>query len=233
MGRPRKTDRRSPTDEQDKLDEVFALIRTFEWSLGYFLLLVFSNFATHPPRKDGTRVARTPSHKGFVNNFLSKQFPEEATSVHNIISLIYDHPDGTPPLSRNASCHPPTAYTPMARPQMLLWAFLVVKDHVLKEAANLVKRNTGLHLPADRLDWETLMQFSLDTLRDCIIATAPLLYSLVVSVATSPNRSTAETGSYGHTHASKAREPQLVSETRNCGILPDIDHERLLLPPFL
>jgi hypothetical protein len=166
MGRKRKTDRQSPRTEQEKLDEILALLSCFGWTLGYFLLLLFSDFRKAKDCTEGDAPERTPSHAGFVSAFLSRTPKNDLNGLQNILSIVYNHP--------------------MARHQMLLWAVVVVRAHVIKEAANLANLTTGLHLPVSRQDWENVVQFSLQVLQNCVLATAPVLYSLVLSVATSP-----------------------------------------------
>ncbi|KAG8695907.1 hypothetical protein FRC08_007495 [Ceratobasidium sp. 394] len=55
------------------------------------------------------------------------------------------------------------------------------------------------------------MEFSLDTLRNCVLAVAPVLYSLLLSVATSSDSSEVEMTSCDGVRSSKVRDPQLVS----------------------
>lgn len=205
MGRNRVSNRQSPRTEQEKLDEILTLIHSFRWTLGYFLVLLFGNFEASKAQKESDK-RRTESHAAFVKNFLSSSSTNDSTSLYNILSLIYEHPDGTP--TRNTSA---SNQAIMARPQMLDWAFSIVQDQVHKEATNLASRTTGIHLPADRQDWDTIMQFSLDTLRECIFITAPLLYSLVLGAATPRNRTTLHIADSDDVGSVKSREPEVVS----------------------
>ena len=204
MGRTRVSNRQSPRTEQEKLDAVLALIHSFHWTLGYFLLLLFSDFEASKALEDGTTDRRTRSHSGFVKNFLAKESTNQSASLDNILALIYNHPDGTP--TRNS-----TDTTSMARPRMLHWALSIVQDQAIKEATNLANRTNELRLPSGQQDWENIIQFSLEKVRDCIVITAPLLYSLAVTVASSPNRSFALMGDSDDKNLIKTREPELVS----------------------
>ncbi|KAF8596322.1 hypothetical protein BDV93DRAFT_572129 [Ceratobasidium sp. AG-I] len=212
MARERKTDRQSPRTEQEKLDEILALISDFGWTLGYFLLLLFSNFRAS---EDLNNPERTSSHSRFVSFFLSGASSNTNTSLQNILTAIYNHPDSSPTQTRaygSNSATPVNDHTPMARHQMLLWSVIIVRAHIVKEATSLARATAGLHLPIARQDWETVMQFSVQTLRNCILLTAPVLYSSIVSVATSPNASLPTApGLMGGLESSRSRDPKIVS----------------------
>lgn len=218
MGRKRKTDRRSPRTEQEKLDEVLGLLSQFGWTLGYFLLLLFSDFrASKACREDSNLPWRTSSHYGFVSAFLSRAPVDEANGIQNILTTIYNHPDSVPTQTRAYGSNPaaPMAnHTPMARYQMLLWAIMTVRVHIVKEVTSLASATAGLHLPVYRQDWESVMQFSVQAIQNCILLTAPVLYSLVLSVATSPNAIIPKASdSVDGSDNSRSRDPKIVSRT--------------------
>ncbi|KAG8723858.1 hypothetical protein FRC09_001437 [Ceratobasidium sp. 395] len=95
---------------------------------------------------------------------------------------------------------------------MKLWALSVVKEHIVKEMNTLVHYTSGLHLPIDKQNWENIMEFSLQALRNCIVQIAPFLYSLIISASTSPNIAPAESGeSVDENRLPKSREPEMIA----------------------
>ncbi|KAG8722536.1 hypothetical protein FRC09_006112 [Ceratobasidium sp. 395] len=195
-------------DEQEKLDEVIGLLTQFRWTLGYFLLLLFSDFGNQYSQR------RTRRHAAYVSTYLggrdSKKVNEDEnnnanttnTSLPNILSLIYDHADGTP-------AHDSTArdLEYLARPQISAWCQSVVTSEITKEAEKLTKREAGLHLPRGSQEWQTLSNFSMSGLFSLITTTAPVLYALLDAVATSKHAGQA----LPETRSDKLRDPKLVS----------------------
>ncbi|KAG8790907.1 hypothetical protein FRC12_010702 [Ceratobasidium sp. 428] len=210
MGRTKTSDRASPKNEQEKLDEVIELLTHFRWTLGYFLLLLFGNFGKQYSQR------RTPRHAAYVSNYLggrdAKKAGEnrddgvdpKATSLASILSLIYDHTDGTP---GHASTSRDLEY--LARPQVSVWCQSVVTLEITREAEKLTKRESGLHLPRGSQEWQTLSSFSMDTFASLVTTDAPVLYALLATVATS---TTTGTQAPREAHSDKARDPRLVSQ---------------------
>ncbi|KAG9090825.1 hypothetical protein FRC06_000864 [Ceratobasidium sp. 370] len=100
----------------------------------------------------------------------------------------------------------------LACPRILTWAVSVVTSHIQAEAKHLTMQTAGLHLPTKHQAWETIMEFSLGTLQNCVLATAPVLYTLMSSVATAYDSSeVVETAPCDGVRSSKVRDPQLVS----------------------
>jgi hypothetical protein len=197
--------RKSPRNDQEKLEEILQLLSDFSWTLGFFLLLLFTNFSHLKDFKEGKIQQRTDRHAAFVSRLLSQAPKDSANGIRNIISVIYNHSDSVPIKHRataSRSALPSKDHTPMARHQLLLWACRTVLDQVLSEVTNLIQ-HPSLRMPLSRQSWEMVLEFSLANLQSCVQKNAPVLYMLLVSAAT-PSTPALTTGSH-------ERNPKLVS----------------------
>ncbi|KAF8598632.1 hypothetical protein BDV93DRAFT_609737 [Ceratobasidium sp. AG-I] len=177
--------RRSPTSDQAKMDEVLSLLKQFKWSLGRFLWLLFTDFSYTKEFKNGEIKRRTQRHTNFVSKFLSTTPQNSSYGIQSILSAIYDHADSVPARYRATESRPAPPsddHRPLARHQLLLWAF-------------------------GAQDWESIVEFSLTTLRNYVKTTAPFLYALLVRAATS-----AHLGSSGFPlDGSRDRDPRIIA----------------------
>lgn len=127
--------RKSPRNEQQKLEEVRVLLSGFDWTLGYFLCLLFGYFE----KSTAIKHCRIEQHASFVWNFLSCTPDDTKTSVQGIVSAMYNHKFSAPVKHRASASRPAPPSkdpTPMARQQLLEWATQTVLDKIISEVSN-------------------------------------------------------------------------------------------------
>ncbi|KAG8711444.1 hypothetical protein FRC08_015873 [Ceratobasidium sp. 394] len=203
--------RKSPRNEQEKLDDILRALSDCEWTLGQFLHHLFNDFSQTKAYKVG-RITdkRTKKHAGFVSKFLSKAPPTQHPEwgVRGVVSSMYYHPDGIPVRHRataNRPALPDADPTPMARRQLLLLARDIVLRELKSEVATLASSQTGeLRYTVARQDWEEVVNFSLAELQEVAQTKAPTLYHLLSCSATSP--------AYAKAHSDAASTTQTAEE---------------------
>lgn len=186
---------------------MLELISDFGWTLGFFLLLLFSDFSHLKVDKEKQIEERTKRHAGFVSNFLKNTPVDSSHSVQSIVSAMYKHYDSVPLKHRDTDSRPTPPskdHISMARHQLLLRARQIVLSQILSEVSGLIK-HPSLRMAASQQSWESVLTFSLTNLEECVRLTAPSLYVLLVGAATPP------TGNSGNERTLNGRNPRLVS----------------------
>ncbi|KAG8793903.1 hypothetical protein FRC12_001205 [Ceratobasidium sp. 428] len=216
MGRTRKTQRASPKNDQQKLDTVLALLARYHWSLHDFFVHLFGDFSDDEACKVDGENKRTKSHAAFVANFMREASKDGTDRLQDVLTMMYNHSDGIPTQTRATSSGPAAPrkdHVPMARYQMLLWATQAVQNQIARELDTLVDSDSGLRLPADDQNWETVVQLSLPNIGDKIMSLAPTVYELVLCAATSPNadETVAEEMDSSDKPEERSRDPRIIT----------------------
>lgn len=209
--------RNSPRSDQTKLDDILGEVKRAGWTLGRFLYLLFTDFSYTNEYRLGKVPKRSKRHATFVHGLLSETPKNTLDGIEHIIAAIYNHHDSAPTQRRNTAAGPAAPlddHTKMARHKLLLWACHTVSDKVHTEMAHLAKE-PQLRLPTSEQNWETVSEFSLQEMRQCVQSTAPTLYGILLAAGTPQSRA-----SDGRVRAVKTvlkRDPEIVSGSQYDG----------------
>lgn len=197
----------------DVVERVFRSLRSSHMTLGAFLAMVFASKSygkkdtrqqiTHFLRNQSTPNTRPADIVDLIYKH-AKSVKHPSTGGRALSKTIYSNLPlySTPPVrptenlhgrdtasdskktdTADVDCGPTWAHNTLDE-----WALNVVLHNVDAEAAELAEKKFGYALKARGVDWSTLLAFSLSAVEMTIAQVAPVSWSILMTIATSPWR---------------------------------------------
>ncbi|KAA1479037.1 hypothetical protein DENSPDRAFT_788720 [Dentipellis sp. KUC8613] len=204
---PSTIPQRPPKSNDEKLDEILRAIGDADFTLGKFLVLLFTPIkenptSNKPPTKTKLKAQRTRDSRrqSYVSHFLSGM--SEDYKPIDVVKLMYTHPSSRhhtqyEDRNHNFSVSRPSDSIFFARPALSTWALELVVDKMHKESDYLVSRASGLrvcgshikkpkmhndgsHADADPVvSWNIIREFSLEKLESKYKTFAPVTWHVL------------------------------------------------------
>ncbi|KDR68077.1 hypothetical protein GALMADRAFT_146569 [Galerina marginata CBS 339.88] len=146
--------RRTALSSKQKINKILEMLEEYDWNFPRLLEEFFKRF--EEKKGEIVPVERTEKHQRVLNAMLDGTSKPHIGSILEKIyrcacSVKFRENDNTVPAGSSSnmfSSHLPPGEIKNARPGMITWAVRVISKEVNKEAEEMIRTETGLHLRA-------------------------------------------------------------------------------------